>query len=66
MTYLAGMKVEIFAVKLVALGKVGDTHAKVTQLVDWCRAFLETLEFVGAAVFLVGLYIMVSRYSSCG
>lgn len=54
-TYLAGVEVEIGRVELVALCEIGDAHAKVAQLMDWCWPLLEALEFVGTAVFLVGL-----------
>ena len=54
-TYLTGVEVEIGRVELVALGEIGDAHAKVAQFMDWCWPLLEALEFVGTAVFLVGL-----------
>jgi len=49
------MKVEICRVKLVGLGKVGHTHAKVAELVHRSWSLLETLELVDPAVFLGGL-----------
>ena len=44
------MEVKVCRVELVALGKVGDAHAKVAELVDGRRTLLEALELVDAAV----------------
>lgn len=50
--YLAGVEVEVRRVKVVALGKVGDAHAEVAELVHRRRALLEPLELVGPPVLL--------------
>ena len=55
MAHLAGVEIEVCRVEVVALGKVGDAHAKVAELVDWCWALLEALELIDAAVLLDGL-----------
>lgn len=54
--YLAGIKVEVFGVELVAFLEIRHTHAVVTQFVHGCWALLKALELVGIAVLLLGLY----------
>ncbi len=63
-SHLTSIEVEIGAVELVTLGKVGNAHAEVTQFVDWGRPFLEALELVDISVLLRGLSILSvsSRY----
>lgn len=53
--YLAGVEVEVAAVKLVAFGIVGYAHSEVTELVHRRRSLLEALELVDTAVLLDGL-----------
>jgi len=51
-THLAGVEVEVGRVEFVALGKVGHAHAKVAELVHWCRPLGKTLELVDTSVLL--------------
>jgi hypothetical protein len=65
--YLAREEVEVGRVEGVALGKVGDAHAKVPELVDGCWAFLEALILVGAAVLLSRLGgVSMCVHPNCG
>lgn len=60
--HLAGMKVEIGRIKLVALGKVRHAHAKMSKLVYGRRPLLEALELVWLAVLLVRLSLQDATY----
>lgn len=53
--HLAGVEVEVAAVKLVAFSVVCDAHSKMAEFVHRRRAFCEALRLVGAAVLLVRL-----------
>lgn len=53
--YLAGIKVEVFRVELVALLEICHAHAVMPQLVYRRWALLKALELVGFAVLLLGL-----------
>jgi hypothetical protein len=49
------MQVEVLGVELVAFGKVGDAHAEVAELVDWCWSLLKSPKGVLGAVLFLGL-----------
>ena len=38
-TYLARLEVEVGGIKLIGLGKIGDTHAEMPEFVHWRGAF---------------------------
>lgn len=53
-------EVEVCRIELVALFKVGHTHAKVTQLVHGSRSFLESLSLIHISVLFFGLFTHIS------